>query len=499
MDIFAVALLISEDFESVMTSSNFALGNVRRLEIIPDNSVYGGILRNPSNRGLQGAEDLLLRLILHRLSPGQLRSISISLAGGISTETAVFLMKTQTNLKNIDFSTNTRPREAAYGDLLSCKPCFSKLESFGFYIGRFEEAASVPFAFIHNTLRDNCRSLKSLFLSFDKKSELFAELENDLASPHIDQTFTARILQLFARTPRKDEEFIQFPSLNQLRIRSFPSFEIICQLADPPLINRFNWGNIKMLRIDDCENADGLLRSVAGKMPSLKVLQIQSSCTWETMEDVLPRLAPLEVFHIVFSVDGDPPAENAFDVLDVHRKSLRSLWLECDSDHRMVEETISHLILSGSKPLSHKHWPKLEQLSLQLTDNYVIFHPIDTLRYLRILHPPDYDHRSLEQEKERVRKLCETLLRGTLAREGRLPILQVVAVMVFDQVPRNKHRALFPAYFVVEFVRTLLGDWTVLLSQGTHHDIRRLFPDMTMIEFERNERLWGGVDGSILS
>ncbi|EPS41780.1 hypothetical protein H072_4270 [Dactylellina haptotyla CBS 200.50] len=484
--------------ENVMTSSDFALSKIKRLEIVPDNSVYPGILRNPSNRGLKGAEDLLLRLILHRLQPGQLRSVSLSLAGGISTETAVFLMKTQPNLKHIDLSTNTRPREPGYGDLLSCKSVSSGIESFGFYIGRFEEAVSIPFAFIHNVLRDNCRTLKSLYISFDKKSELFNELENDLMNPQIDQTLTARILQHFARSPNNEKELIEFPSLNQLRIRSFPKFSAICKLANPPLLSRFHWSNIKTLRIDDCSGADGLLLDIAGKMPNLRVLQIQMSCSWDTLEEILPKLAPLEVLHVIFSVDGEAPGETAFEVLNSHRHTLRSLWIEYDSDHRLMDDAISHIISTGPHPLCQRHWPKLEQLSLQLIDDYAVFYPMENLRYLRILHPPDFDHRSLEHETKLVKQLCESLLQATL-RDGRLPTLQVVAVMVYDQVPKNPHTALFPAYFVVEFVKTLLGDWTVLLSPGSHHDIRRLFPDITMMEFERGERLWDSNDGRILS
>ncbi|KAJ6255993.1 hypothetical protein Dda_9287 [Drechslerella dactyloides] len=471
--------------ERVLASSSFSVGQIRRIDIVPNNcnwevsKTVNLKFRPPS--GLAPAEDLLFKLLLQKLGADQLRSISVSAIGGVSTEAIDLLLKTQTRLANLDISTNTDAGSPRYVDLIPHALGIKNLESLGLLLGETENATSKTFAFLYHALRGNSHSLKSLYISFNSnKSELYRELVLDVTGLAGGQSATARIVRLFVGPLAEGGPPMELKSLRQIRLDNVPCFDRICKLAGPELLSQLSLDKLQLLRLDRCRYSDDFLKALAGKVPNMRVLQLITSCSWKTVEEILPRIGPLEVLHIV--VDGGAPI--SYDALEHQMGSLRSLWVEAPSLHPDValELDLDISVCCGGL--------KLEQLALQ-GDAHEFGNQINDLaglRFLRILFTwaVASTDPGLLKEEQNVRSLCKELLVRSMADRGSKPALQVVAV-IFGNPGRRI------GYFVVEFVRTLLGDYEVVLSRAKQEDLRRLFPDLTMAEFKFYERVWDDV------
>ncbi|KAK6519199.1 hypothetical protein TWF281_003888 [Arthrobotrys megalospora] len=489
---FALARL-----ETILTSSEYALSHIKRIDVIQDiEDSSANSTRQLPPTGLKAAEDLLFRLLLRKLRPNQLRSISLSSVEGIGADTAALLLTTQRNLSHLDLSTLDE-----VVDIMPLAFSINNLESLGFHLGEKEVAVSKAFAFMYHVLKRNRDTLKSLYLSFNEKSELYKELEKD-SSANVNSrnqydSATAQILRLFVGDPTGGGELIHFRALRQLRLRRVPSFDALFSMGGPTLTQRLNLEKIVLIRIDHCNGADRLLRDISGNVPHLRVLQLVRSCEWATIEAVLVELPPLEILHVRFTDGKALGSEINPRVFERHRESIRSLWLECISpDPDVRPHTISCILKLFKVGTRYFLWPKLEQLALQ-TDDYAFMGPyFSTLRYIRILPSRTRQLRNITAEKEAALRNCDIYLQMYYRLQRKLPTIQVISVTASDSLTfSNQHTC----YFVVEFVKTILGHYAPVVSRAMPHDIRRLFPGLSLMEFERGERVWGDVDGEMLA
>ncbi|KAF3285893.1 hypothetical protein TWF970_009466 [Orbilia oligospora] len=484
-------------FEALLTSSDYALSNIKRIDVIQDTEEnQAGATRLVPPAGLKPGEDLLLRLLLWRLKPNQLRSISLSSVEGVGADTAALLFKNQRNLTQLDLSIMNE-----VVDILPFAFTINNLESFGFHLGEKEVAVSRAFAFMYHVLKRNCDTIKSLYLSFNEKSELYKELERDSSTSVNTQnqydSATAQILRLFVGDPRSEGDLIHFRALRQLRLQRLPSFGAIFSMGGPTLTERLNLNNIVLIRIDHCNGADPLIRDIAGKVPHIRVLQLIHSCEWATIESVLAELPPLEVLHVKFTDGKALGSQINLNIFDRHRDSVRSMWLEClspDSDVRAY--TIICIIQLFKAGTRYQTWPKLKELALQ-TDDYGFMGPyFSTLRYIRILPTRARQIRNLTSEKEAAIRNCDRYLQLAYGLQKRIPTLEVIAVTASNGLNSGPAQVY---YFVVEFVRTKLGNYAPVVSTANAHQIRTLFKGLDLMEFERGERIWSDVDGEMLA
>ncbi|KAF3314487.1 hypothetical protein TWF173_004830 [Orbilia oligospora] len=446
-------------FEALLTSSDYALSNIKRIDVIQDTEEnQAGATRLVPPAGLKPGEDLLLRLLLWRLKPNQLRSISLSSVEGVGADTAALLFKNQRNLTQLDLSIMNE-----VVDILPFAFTINNLESFGFHLGEKEVAVSRAFAFMYHVLKRNCDTIKSLYLSFNEKSELYKELERDSSTSVNTQnqydSATAQILRLFVGDPRSEGDLIHFRALRQLRLQRLPSFGAIFSMGGPTLTERLNLNNIVLIRIDHCNGADPLIRDIAGKVPHIRVLQLIHSCEWATIESVLAELPPLEVLHVKFTDGKALGSQINLNIFDRHRDSVRKLALQ--------------------------------------TDDYGFMGPyFSTLRYIRILPTRARQIRNLTSEKEAAIRNCDRYLQLAYGLQKRIPTLEVIAVTASNGLNSGPAQVY---YFVVEFVRTKLGNYAPVVSTANAHQIRTLFKGLDLMEFERGERIWSDVNGEMLA
>ncbi|KAK6498276.1 hypothetical protein TWF506_004515 [Arthrobotrys conoides] len=484
-------------FEALLTSSDYALSNIRRIDVIQDaEEGQTSTARQLPPPGLKPGEDLLLRLLLWRLKPNQLRSISLSSVEGVGADTVALLLKNQRNLTQLDLSIINETV-----DILPFAFSINNLESFGFHLGEKEVAVSRAFAFMYHVLKRNCDTIKSLYLSFNEKSELYKELERDSSATMDTQTrydsATAQILRLFVGDPSSEGELIHFRALRQLRLQRLPSFGAIFSLGGPTLTERLNLNNIVLIRIDHCSGADTLIKDIAGRVPHIRILQLIHSCEWATIEAVLAELPPLEVIHLKFRDGKALGSSTNISAFDRHRDRVRSLWLEClspDSDVRAY--TIICIVQLFKAGTRYQTWPKLKELALQ-ADDYGFMGPyFSTLRYIRILPTRARQIRNHTSEKEAAIRNCDRYLQLAYGLQRKIPTLEVIAVTASNALNSGATQIY---YFVVEFVRTKLGNFAPVVSTANAQQIRNLFKGLDLMEFERGERIWGDVDGEMLA
>ncbi|KAK6334547.1 hypothetical protein TWF730_003761 [Orbilia blumenaviensis] len=486
--------------EAILTSSEYALSNIRRIDIIQvaDNAHSNSNTARQPPPGLKPAEDLLLRLLIRKLRPDQLRFVSLSSVEGICADTAALLLSTQRNLTHLDLSTRNE-----IIDIMPFAFSINNLQSFGFHLGESEVAVSKAFAFMYHVLKRNCDTLKSLYLSFSEKSELYKELERDsvtnMNTQNQEDSATAQILRLFVGGPSSEGEMIHFRSLRQLRLQRLPSFGALFNMGGPTLTERLNLENIVLIRIDHCNAADELIRNISGSVPNIRILQLVRSCDWATIETVLVDLPPLEVLHVKFTDGKELGSAINPRIFDRHRERIRSMWLECLSSGTEVRaHTISCLLKLFKAGSQYLPWPKLQQLAIQADDYGFMCPYFSTLRYLRILPGRSRQVRTITSEKEAALRNCDMYLQSCGRVHRQPPTLQVISATVSD-APAFANANHQPCYFVVEFVKTMLGGQAPVVSRAKPHDIRQLFPTLNLIEFERGERVWGDVDGEILA
>ncbi|KAK6347379.1 hypothetical protein TWF718_005218 [Orbilia javanica] len=483
--------------ETILTSSEHTLSHIKRIDVIQD--AEDGVV-NPSRQlpppGLKAEEDLLLRLLLRKLRPNQLRSISLSSVEGIGADTAALLLNTQKNLAQLDLSTMNE-----VVDIMPFAFSINNLESFGFHLGEKEVAVSKAFAFMYHVLKRNCDTIKSLYLSFNEKSELFKELERDSSasvnSRNQYDSATVQILKLFVGDPSSGGELIHFRALRQLRLQRVPSFGALFNIGGPTLTERLNLENIVLIRIDHCNNADRLIKDIAGKVPHIRILQLIHSCEWATIEATLPEFPPLEVLHVKFTDGKAYGSEINARIFDRHRDSIRSMWLECLSpDPDVRPHTISCILKLFKVGARYYMWPRLKELALQ-TDDYGFMGPyFSTLRYIRILPTRTRQVRTVTSEKEAALRNCDMYLQLYYSIQRRLPTLEVIAVTASDALTFSNGQVY---YFVVEFVRTKLDTYAPVVSKAKAHQIRTLFRGLHLMEFERGERVWSDVEGEMMA
>ncbi|RVD89469.1 uncharacterized protein DFL_000476 [Arthrobotrys flagrans] len=483
--------------EAILSSSKSTLSHIKRIDVIQDDeSGHANAARQLPPPGLKPTEDLLFRLLLKKLRPNQLRSISLSSVEGVGADTAALLLNTQRNLAQLDLSTMNE-----VVDIMPFAFSINRLESFGFHLGEKEVAVSRAFAFMYHVLKRNCDTIKSLYLSFNEKSELYKELEKDSSAAMNTRnqydSATAQILRLFVGDPSSGGELIHFRALRQLRLQHLPSFGALFNMGGPTLTERLNLENMVFVRIDHCKGADRMIKDISGKVPHLRVLQLIHSCEWATIEAALTDLPPLEVLHVKFT-DGKPlGSEINPRAFERHRDSIRSMWLECQSpDPDLRPHTISCILKLFKVGARYYMWPRLKELALQ-TDDYGFMGPyFSILRYIRILPTRTRQVRTVTSEKEAALRNCDMYLQLYYGIQRRLPTLEVIAVTASDALTFSNGKVY---YFVVEFVRTKLGNYAPVVSKAKAHQIRSLFQGLNLMEFERGERVWSDVEGEMLA
>ncbi|KAK6345696.1 hypothetical protein TWF718_007605 [Orbilia javanica] len=265
--------------------------------------------------------------------------------------------------------------------------------------------------------------------------------------------------------------------------------------------NLINYKILRTLRLEHCPRIESLLQTICDveEMPNLKSLQLIETCSPETFETILPRLAPLETLYIIFPREQNPPK---YDVVKYyHSRSVRRLWIEHKNSSYVLDNTVRTIKFNlppdnSCDAFFLTSWPLLEEVALGIDlirDNRPIILP-ENVRVLRIVGTPRFANGTLYDPANDAFAIAKNHISRTTIR-GKRPRLSVIAF--FTLIPPPIYvTAQHPIIYLVEY----MGEENRLypiLRQTDIGAVRWLFPNMRIMEFERRDKPWADDDGSL--
>ncbi|KAF3927488.1 hypothetical protein ABW21_db0209716 [Orbilia brochopaga] len=334
-------------------------------------------------------------------------------------------------------------------------------------------------------LSEKDNTLKSLALIIPPRSELRACLG---------------VSERFSNSPAFPKTETELHMLQDLYIRGFPNLGR--HLKDCAR-NLIIWENLRMLRLQQCPMIEALLQTIcnAETMPNLKSLQLIETCSPETFETIISRVAPLETLYIVIPVEQNLPKYDR--IKQYHSNTLKQLWV----DHTRTSYVLDNLLRaikfeappqSGYDGFFLSSWELLEEVALGVNlirDSRPILLP-DNVRILRIVGTPRSEDFNTHDS---ALSLAKSHLHHTKLK-GKEPKLRVISFFMLEPpslLPSSNHppppsnNTQHPDIYLVDYTAVDMGgEVSPGLKETTIEELRWLFPELRIMEFERRDRPW---------
>ncbi|RVD82157.1 uncharacterized protein DFL_006591 [Arthrobotrys flagrans] len=286
--------------------------------------------------------------------------------------------------------------------------------------------------------------------------------------------------------------------LRDLYIYGFPN---LGRFLNDCARNLIDYKILRTLRLEHCPRIESLLQTICNieEMPNLKSLQLIETCSPETFETILPRLSPLETLYIIFPREQNLPKYDAIKYY--HSKTLRRVWIEHKNSSYILDNTVRTIKFklppdNGYDGFFLTSWPLLEEVALGIDlvrDNRPIILP-ENLRLLRIVGTPRFANGALYEPANDALAIAKKHIYHTNIR-GKQPKLSVIAF--FTLIPPPIYvTAQHPIIYLVDYVREE-EELIPSLRLTDIGEVRWLFPDMRIMEFERRDKPWADDDGSL--
>ncbi|KAK6504601.1 hypothetical protein TWF481_006540 [Arthrobotrys musiformis] len=290
-------------------------------------------------------------------------------------------------------------------------------------------------------------------------------------------------------------------SLNVLRDLYVYGFPNLGRLLNDCARNLINYKILRSLRLEHCPRIESLLQTICNsvEMPNLKSLQLIETCSPETFETIMPRMFPLETLYIIFPREQNLPKYDT--IKHYHSKTLRRVWIEHKNSSYVLDNTVRTIKFklppdNGYDGFFLTSWPLLEEVALGIDlarDNRPIILP-ENLRLLRIVGTPRFANGTLYEPVKDALAIAKKHIYHTSIR-GKVPKLAVMAF--FTLIPPPIYvTAQHPIIYLVDYIGEE-GELVPTLKLADIEEIRWLFPDMKIMEFERRDKPWADDDGSL--
>ncbi|KAK6528538.1 hypothetical protein TWF281_009779 [Arthrobotrys megalospora] len=287
-------------------------------------------------------------------------------------------------------------------------------------------------------------------------------------------------------------------ALRDLFIYGFPNLR---RFLNDCARNLINYKNLRTLRLEHCPRIESLLQTICNieEMPNLKSLQLIETCSPETFETILPRLSPLETLYIIFPREQNLPKYELIKYY--HSKTLKRVWIEHKNSSYVLDNTVRAIKFklppdNGYDGFFLTSWPFLEEAALGIDlvrDNRPIILP-ENIRILRVVGTPRFANGALYEPEKDALALAKNHVHHTNIR-GKEPKLSVIAFFTLIPPPfyvTTQH----PIIYLVDYIRDDEG-LVPVLKLSHMEEVRWLYPNLRIMEFERRDKPWADEDGSL--
>lgn len=295
-----------------------------------------------------------LKLILELLEPGRLKSLMIfgNREYALGVETIEFFLQTQYNLQRLWISE----------DLLQCNPRLLIDSLPNLHTLDVDSLVSLPqLEAFYNMLLKKQDTIKQIAFGFVERC--------DIVIPLLDWTLTENVL-LSPDYKWKEgglpNTSVELRALQHLSIDGLPHIDVFRKYSIPGFF--VNLSALKTLRLYECDSADVFLRSIAGCVPNLEVLELFRSSSIQAFNTFINQQASLKVLLLFFDKNG---SDIDFEALHRLEHCLESFWLEHEVKSHHNGYMSSDLIWFDQEMttgLSLSRFSKLTELALNVDD-----------------------------------------------------------------------------------------------------------------------------------
>ncbi|KAJ6260114.1 hypothetical protein Dda_4335 [Drechslerella dactyloides] len=316
-------------------------------------------------------------------------------------------------------------------------------------------------------------------------------------------------LKSFLGYPDLFSDSFTFPKtkvvLHKLRDLYISGFPNLGRLLNDCARNLIDYKKLRMLRLQQCPRIESLLQTVcnAEVMPNLKSLQLVETCSPETFETIISRVAPLETLYIIIPREQNLPK---YDLIKQHHsKSLKRLWMEHKNSSYVLDNMLRTIKFeappgSGYDGFFLSSWGRLEEVALGVDlvrDSRPIILP-DSVRVLRIVGTPRSARGTFSTQNSAL-SLAKNHLHHTKLK-GKEPKLRIISFFMLlppshpcplDYPPPPYIFTQHPEIYLVDYTSVSAdGEISPGLTETTIEEVRWLYPHMRIMEFERRDVPW---------
>ncbi|KAK6360120.1 hypothetical protein TWF730_006273 [Orbilia blumenaviensis] len=303
---------------------------------------------------------------------------------------------------------------------------------------------------------------------------------------------------MFSNSQTFPQTGVSLEALRDLYIYGFPN---LGRFLNDCARNLIDFKILRTLRLEHCPRIESLLQTICNieEMPNLKSLQLIETCSPETFETILQRLAPLETLYIIFPREQNLPKYEL--IKHRHSETLRRVWIEHKNSSYVLDHTVRNIKFrlppdNGYDGFFLTGWPLLEEAALGIDlakDRRPIILP-ENLRFLRIVGTPRFANGALYEPEKDALAIAKKHIRHTTIR-GKQPKLSVISFFTLIPPPIYVTKQQ-PIMYLVSYGKEE-GELVPTLTSTTIQEVRWLFPDMRIMEFERRDNPWADSDGSL--
>ncbi|EPS35417.1 hypothetical protein H072_11216 [Dactylellina haptotyla CBS 200.50] len=411
-------MLQARHVERLLNAPPRFLSNLEHFMVINLNRVFIIPHKDEENRSLIGADQLLLRFVLQKLSAEASKLNSIRFSNDISAELFDLIISSMPNLGSLRLA-GVRFEQREEEDVLKS----------------FEKAASLP---LLETLEiiaiTDLDIIKKATDIMDQKAVSITCLEIQKSDMGFEEyigrgyetnsprrvTVWEELTSRFHRNPY--DRFLPVPGRIQRKELILPTkVEIKSRVLQTLHLNSIDDGGRMVL--EEIEKG--------AKITNLQLITRLSELKPRgyLIDQILDRIGILETLHISTRSDWD------ISKVLRHRKTLKRLWLECHTFHQF--STVKSSLCPGgatffdpqqnTHPFTSEHWPLLEELAIPLVD----WEKLPLIHYLRVLRLlSNYKHATSAEYRSQIETYVERLRMSSLSQYNQLPHLKVI---VFDR------------------------------------------------------------------